>query len=775
MLETNCRIVEPGTEIELEVRCIEILATHISPELKEKACSILANHSSISAVPSNTNDAFLYVLTDSSQIDGVSLDEDNQQVELIDSDRTKKLKFSNPEDRSIMAQLLERQFVISVRQQSNLWRLNSSKRIWYEPEPFKVVSGIGAYRRYELSAVPIEDEGIGLAVDVGTAFFTVDTIAEFFSQNQSELDCKRNQKRFQRLTQRQEGQKGTLWYDSGSTHCVCYFEQFVVEKTCSTYKNIKVNGQTYESLLDYYHQRDITSVQADDPVAKVSFSGIDSPQPVAANRLRLRVFNEALPKDLKQIDKIDESKRCSYIESLWNRLGDKPLGNGMPRVASEFWQPSEEKVRQLNCPNLLFGKGKILFAPDEKQLHSYKQYYRQKLRLLNEYGCAKVPLTIPRNIYFAVPNSVGLEIGQKLGKAIASLLSKWTHKPIKASVITYNCFDDAIAQLRNPQPSLAVFVFDSQEPAIYYNVAYSLPGWRIKRITSEKLNDFSSRSDKSEKESRKWQSFIENNSLDILQLLDCIPWGFAHPQNYQAQLAIDVGWDWRNFALSLLTNSVDRNGTSCKLSTIATRKVSPRKEIINEIVLQEKIVNLFEQDKRKKNNPIERVLVLRDGRECGKELDAIAAAGEQLIESGVFAQEVEVDVVDVHKTYAKGLRLWNRDSKGKVRRVLEGIALVLDKRTVILASTGAPTLNQGTTNPVMLEAKTDNVDLIAVAEDFYAASQLNWSSPNTTQRLAITLKRTDDELKNHAAQEIRLGLLRGKQTKIHEPEKVGSL
>ena len=77
-------------------------------------------------------------------------------------------------------------------------------------------------------------------------------------------------------------------------------------------------------------------------------------------------------------------------------------------------------------------------------------------------------------------------------------------------------------------------------------------------------------------------------------------------------MAIDVGWDWRNFALSLLTNSVDRNGTSCKLSTIATRKVSSRKEIINEIVLQEKIVNLFEQDKRKKNNPIERVLVLRE-------------------------------------------------------------------------------------------------------------------------------------------------------------------
>lgn len=775
MLETNARIVEPGKKIELEVRCIEISAAHISPELKEKSCSVLANHYGISAVPHDTDTSSLYALTNC-QITQVSVDEDNQHVNLKNSDRTKLLKFSNPKDRPLIAQLLERQFVISVEQQSNLWRFSNSKRIWYEPEPFKIIGGIGAYRRYELSAIPIKDEGIGLVVDVSTAFFAINTIAEFFGGNQSELDRKRNQKRFHRLSQRQDGQKGTLWYDSGNINCVCYFERFVTEKTCSTYKNIKVNGHTYESLLDYYHQKGITSVQADDPVALVSFPGIDNPQAVAANRLRLRVMNEALPKNLRQVDKIEEEERCRYIENFWNDLGDTPLGNNMPLVASEFWQPSEKKVKQMNCPDLLFGQGEILSSPMDRQLRSYREYYRQRLKLLDKHGCVKVPPTVPRQIYIAVPNLIGAEIGQKLGKAVTSLLSKWTRKPIKATVLTYDCFEDAVAQLRKDlQPSLVIFVFENKEPAIYYNVSYDLSDWRIKRITSEKLNDFSARSDKSEKGSRDWQSFIDNNALDILQLMDCIPWGFANPQNYQAQLAIDVGWDRRNYALSLLTNSVDRNNTSCKLSTIVDHKVSRKKETINEVILGDKIVDLFERGKRKKNYPIERVLVLRDGRECGKELDAVATAQEQLIKSEVFAKEVQVDVIDVHKTYAKGLRFWNRNSERKVQRVLEGTALLLDERTVILASTGAPTLNQGTTNPVMLEAKTDNVDMIAVAEDFYAASQLNWSSPNTAQRLTITLKRTDDELKNHAAQEIRLGLLRGKPTKIPEPEKVGSI
>ncbi|NJO93343.1 MAG: hypothetical protein HC820_01365 [Hydrococcus sp. RM1_1_31] len=127
------------------------------------------------------------------------------------------------------------------------------------------------------------------------------------------------------------------------------------------------------------------------------------------------------------------------------------------------------------------------------------------------------------------------------------------------------------------------------------------------------------------------------------------------------------------------------------------------------------------------------------------------------------------------KSNAKGIRLWDRSNSGEIHQVLEGTALFLDERTVILASTGVPTLNQGTVEPVMLEAQTDDINMISVTEYFYAVSQLNWSNPNTAQRLAITLKRTDDELKNHAAQEIRLGLLRGKPTIIDKPKKVGSL
>ena len=148
-------LIESETKIELEVRCIEILAAHVSHELKEKAYSVLANRLGISAI-SKSNSTFLYAFT-SSRVDSVPIDEDNLKVTLKNSDRIEILKFSNPEDRPLIAQLIERQFVISVGQRTDLWRLSDSRRKWYEPKPFKIISGIGAYRRYELSAIPIDN------------------------------------------------------------------------------------------------------------------------------------------------------------------------------------------------------------------------------------------------------------------------------------------------------------------------------------------------------------------------------------------------------------------------------------------------------------------------------------------------------------------------------------------------------------------------------------------------------------------------------------------
>jgi len=186
------------------------------------------------------------------------------------------------------------------------------------------------------------------------------------------------------------------------------------------------------------------------------------------------------------------------------------------------------------------------------------------------------------------------------------------------------------------------------------------------------------------------------------------------------------------------------------------QKLNTKRETINETVLCEEIVRLSQQAAKWKHfQRLRSLLILRDGRECGDELKGINKAKEELIAKKLLEKEAEVDVVDFHKSIKKGTRLWERTRENEVEQVLEGKALPLNNRTVVLATTGAPTLRQGTAAPVMLVAQSDDIDMVHVTFAVYASTHLNFSSPNVAQRLPLELKRTDDELKSRASQEIR--------------------
>ena len=116
---------------------------------------------------------------------------------------------------------------------------------------------------------------------------------------------------------------------------------------------------------------------------------------------------------------------------------------------------------------------------------------------------------------------------------------------------------------------------------------------------------------------------------------------------------------------------------------------------------------------------------------------------------------MEVDVVDFHKSIKKGIRLWERVEKNRVEQILESTAVFLDRRTVVLNTTGAPTRYQGTADPVMLVSQNGDINMVRVAKAVNASTHFNFSNPNVAQKLPLELKRTDDELRNRDSQEIR--------------------
>ena len=759
MMETNIRIVEPGPELELLTRSVKIKTLAPSVKMLEKVCNEFAKRG-LAAVYCSQSERILVLARGSISPFEVKDEKENWVVEVEDSGGNRKLRFSRSNsDELLLARLIERQLRIEIKRHLPLRTINSP-RIFYEPKPFQRAEGVEAYRRFEISAIPIEGVGVGLSVEVGVAFFTQWSVVDFFRNDLPRREKERRQKRFESLSERQSGQKGTLRYDSGKNLSSCYFDRFLPGITCATTGKRIVKEEVYDSLLKYYQRKQShLKIDADDCVAMVSFKDISEPQPVAAKLLRLRVMNDALPKSLKHVDTIKPWERVRLINSFWQRLGNDVLGNGKPRVSRYFWQPYFKNVIDLLPPALQFADGFTLAAPRQRSSSEFRTHYKQRLPLLRKVGCLEAPISMDRTIHFAIPTKVREEMRGRLIMDVTEHLKQLTKKQINPEIVLYDTLDEVFSELnRHLKPGIIVFVFNNQSPETYYKVAFELPNWRVKRITLKELenkfgklkptsNHGASQLSKSE---RDWNSFVEMITLDVLQQMDCIPWGFKDEPPYDAHLAIDVGRNKRDFALSLLTFH-----PSLSIRTVIQRKIDSKHETINEVVLHEEIVKFFKKAAERRDFQMPHsLLILRDGRECGRELEGINKAKNELIEKGHLAEAAKVDVIDFHKNIKKGIRLWERAGKNWVEQILEGTAFFLDDQTVVLTTTGASTLRQGTAVPVLLMGRSENIDMNRVTKAIYASTHLNFSKPDAAQKLPLELKRTDDELESRDSQEI---------------------
>ena len=758
MVETNIRIVEPGKDLYLSIKCAKIRTQNDSPKILEKVCNRLASRN-LAAVYCPIRKQIL-VFTQG-RIPFIEMKEDNWIIQVEDSGETRKLQFSRSEnDASLLAQLIERHILIQIKRRLKMQTVDSP-RIFQEAEPFETIKGIDVHRRFEVSAIAIEGVGVGISVDVSMAFFTHKTIADFFRNDIPKHQQQRLKEEFESRSQRQDGQKGTLLYDLGNNRTKCYFDQPLPGFTCATTGPLFVNGKTYSSLLEYYRQnRPHLKIHADDSVVKVSFKGIDQPQPVAAKLLRLRIMNASLPGSLKQIDKLAPYERAGLINHFWKDLGNDLFGPGKPYVARYFWQPPSEKIINLLPSELQFFGGAVLPAPQRRDYQEFQGHYHQRSTLLHKNGCLGTPVMMESVVHFAIPNKVTEEMRGPLLMGITEHLNRLTKKHINPQLITYDALDEVFSELNNHfTPGIVVFVFDDESRETYYNVAHELFNWRVKRITFRELkkkfdrlksaeNHRGSELSKAEKD---WNSFIEMIALDVLQQMDCVFWGFKDTSGYDAHLAIDVGRNRRHFALSLLILH-----PSLRIRTVVEQKYDHRFETINKTVLRKEIVKLFEKAAEWSDfQPLRSVLVLRDGRKCGSELDGINEAVETLVADRLLVEGVEIDVVDFHKSIKKKIRLWERTQRNRIEQGLEGEVIHIDKRTVVLITTGSPTLRQGTAAPIMLEGQSVNIDMDRVVKAVYASTHLNFSNPRVAQRLPLELKRTDDELKNRDSQQIR--------------------
>ncbi len=766
MLETNIRVVIGGSAIRLPVRYAKVDAAHLTSKELERVCNLLNSRHHLPARPVGGSENEVVVVSDK-PLSQLKVEDDNMTLIVRDAGTDGlSVGLEDVQGKSLVPALLERALLSQVPALTSLWRLDSPRK-WLERDPFETREGIEAYRRFEISSLYVEDVGVGFSVDVGTAFLASHTLDYFFAHGVSPDVSKQRQDIFERITSRQRGQKGTLAYRIGSTTTVCYFEKANHGQTCSRTPEFKLHGQTYRSLHDYYAQRHPdANVKPEEPAVLVSFRGLDQPVWVAARLLRVRVMNDSLPDSLASVDKIPPGDRVHMIENFWAFFEEAPFGRIPLKISKGFWRPEASRIISVPIPPLEFAEGKVLDPPSRSEVATLKQHYRERLQMLESGGVHHFPPTTNRVIHCAYPTAVPAEVASEFSGEIARVLSKWTNVPFKTNLSGYNSIMEATTRLRTTnQAGTVIFVLD-EKPASYYDSAFQLAGWRLKRATQksvlkhykylrEGVWDRTKKEMSQRKGWQKWAQYVQMNALDVLQQMDGIPFRVPSVGEFEAQLGIDVGYDRRHVAISLLIAREKDAAPSFRIITEVHAKTDHKLETINPTILADMVLQIFGKVSRGKFTALRSLLVLRDGEFRGQERTALYQAFLRLKEKGFLSLDAITALGEVHKSSQKNIRLWERASEESITNPIEGSAVVISSNLAVLTTTGAATLHQGTAEPMTIVCEGTDGLLAKVVEATAAGAQLNWASPGVAQRLPLVFKRTDEELEIRYAQEIR--------------------
>lgn len=742
-IETNLKIVKGGKSLQFNVKVLSLSGGDFETDDLQKVCSLLSYHHNIPATPYPVESKSCILVGSHEKLDNLSVNIKRGtlgfKVGFNESGGILTLDFKNPKHKHLIADLYKRAFLISITKTKKYWTFDSP-RIFYDKNPFKKVDDISVFRRFEVSELILED-GIAISVDVGTTFFTNQPVDYYFKSGQ--------ERKFRRLTSRQDEQKGTLLYKTPRNgYSKCYFVKPGGETTCGSTYPFEFDGHQYENLFDYYQRVNKNySVKEDDTVAYVSFPNLDRSLPVAANKLFIRVMNDMLPYELSKLDKIDPFDRKKLLDQFWGQFGNKPFGESFEglQFGGRYFLPFG-KSGKLELPDLIFNQSAVLKSPETQLRGSYKTNFRDRKSYLLNNGCFFTPWTITREIHFVYPNSLQSGIAEDFANDVCDLAAKLTDVSIEPILEDYTDYREKLNSLNQENGSMVVFIFENTDPTTYFTISHELKDWSIKRVTSSQLQK---KHPLREIKKGNWNSFIELNTFDILQQLGCVLWT-CPPLHYDIHLAIDVSEKFTHFCFSFYMFNEGMEKPIIKTDTFTKTN---RKEKINRTILENKLNNLFDDwdNDLISARPL-KMLVTRDGKVCEGECEAIESVISNQVTKGNLSDKFEFDIIEYHKSSLKGIRLW--ESSESVVNVLEGTYYVMDNANGILVPTGCATLNQGTAHPILIKKIQGTTEVKVILQDLFSLNQLNFSSPTVAQGYCLPIKRADDQLKDRRMQEV---------------------
>ncbi len=248
---------------------------------------------------------------------------------------------------------------------------------------------------------------------------------------------------------------------------------------------------------------------------------------------------------------------------------------------------------------------------------------------------------------------------------------------------------------------------------------------------------------------QKAKSRLRNLSLSVLTEVGVKPWVLADNLHFEFYIGIDVLYPriYYHFIYGTGGRFV-RTQTGQFVSRGKVREAIKAPELQRQLI--EGIRAIVES-----GFPINSIAIHRDGRWWPSEQRGLEKALEHLKAHDVLSPDVRCVVVEIHKTH-KPIRLFTRINQSPhFLNPLPGTYLVLDQDSVLLTTTGRPgewDVPEGRTASTILlkiiqKIGAGETDIREVAEDAYWLSHLNWNAPDIEISLPITIRWTDEALR----------------------------
>ncbi len=423
--------------------------------------------------------------------------------------------------------------------------------------------------------------------------------------------------------------------------------------------------------------------------------------------------------------------------------------NGTPLLITD--QPYSVQGKHFHVPDLLFGGGKILHVQrngTDKGI-PLPELGRKRMQLLRARDGGVLVNGVMHKQYVLVPRSLPRPIAEQFQHEFVHHMEELLSSSYSVTTVLY---DDRAAktlaqqvgaikqalQTNRIDRGCALLILPPHAHGDLHNFIKKdlFDVLQFQCVSADSLNryfrptrdGYTVRDDAT----RKFASYTRNTAIGMLLVNHRWPFALHAPLNYDIHIGVDVLNGIAGFTYAY------NGGRDC----VFRHYPSKQEEKLSANQMCTVLYQDLKQDMERLGLGPSSIVIHRDGRSYVQEEKGFEAAVNRLKKDGILAQSLKIGVVEIHKTSAARLRIFD-DRNGAVQNPKVGAYFLIDGKQGVVCTTGWPFRFPGTVNPLHVCVAFGDLDIEKVLSDIFAFSQLAWSAPDKPSRLPITIKLGD--------------------------------